>query len=79
MKSLTIVSHLTTSNLYVRKEIIEKNLLAIHQHIMYLGNLVGYSFTLAETQKLQRKHQKYLRHINALINQFEQGSFAFGG
>lgn len=76
---LTVKPHLTTSNIYVRKEIVLEN---IHNITQTLDNRRGLDISNTmfwQIVLLKKKQVSILHGINKAIKQLEQGSFPFGG
>lgn len=76
---LQVTSHLTTSNIYVRKEIVLNNLNSINNT---LNNRAGLNISNAlywDIVNLNKNQKKILNSLNLEIQRLEQSSFPFGG
>lgn len=74
----TVSPHLNTTNLYVQKEILNKNIFQINQT---LDNRVGLNISnkmFWDIVLLKKKQVKFLKDVNYKIAVCEQASFPFG-
>ena len=79
MDTPQLKSHLTTSNIYVRLQIIRDNLARLRNHQHSNGyNLLPSSYRF-QIKKLIDSQNAIKNHIQKEINFVEQTSFPFGG
>lgn len=73
-----INSHLTTSNIYVQREIVLENIKTINIGIQNSQSLHLSYFQLMELRAARRRQNVILATLNKRIADSEQGSFPFG-
>lgn len=76
---LQVQPHLTTTNIYVQKAIIVRNIDKINTTLNSRNGLNITNSLYWQIVKLKKSQKAILKSINQKINQIEQGSFPFGG
>lgn len=75
---LQVSPHLSTTNLYVQKEIINNNIVALNRTLNNRKGLNISNTMYWDIIKIKRNQSKILKDVNLKIATCEQNSFPFG-